>query len=290
MAMLKTSHKVLSCAQTTSRRKVAACSMPLSSRSSRTYMLLDFAPTCPLNRARGRKILCRSSSATEECVVPAIKIDNIHDPFATVVTVDMGDEISEMLETILALKNIGLNIRRAKISQKEKSAASSQNVFYLTEASTSEKIVKSARLEEIRMTVITSIMSKFPQNCESFSVSAKSSSDSSEGKPLLGRSTGTARAVVPTSIEVTEAENGSCSVLKIKTADRPGLLVDIVRVLKDVNLNVVSAEVDTVGTEAQDEFFLTYRGEPLSTPMITLVSNALQYYLSLGEISREESY
>jgi hypothetical protein len=42
----------------------------------------------------------RSSSATEECVVPAIKIDNIHDPFATVVTVDMGDEISEMLETV----------------------------------------------------------------------------------------------------------------------------------------------------------------------------------------------
>ena len=29
--------------------------------------------------------------------------------------------------------------------------------------------------------------------------------------------------------------------------------------LKDVNLNVVSAEVDTVGTEAQDEFFVTYR-------------------------------
>lgn len=34
---------------------------------------------------------------------------------------------------------------------------------------------------------------------------------------------------------------------------RPGLLVDIVRVLKDINLNVVSAEVDTVGTEARDE-------------------------------------
>ena len=65
--------------------------------------------------------------------------------------------------------------------------------------------------------------------------------------------------VVPTTIEVTEAPNGSCSVLKIKTADRPGLLVDIVRVLKDVNLNVVSAEVDTVGTEAEDEFFVTYR-------------------------------
>jgi hypothetical protein len=50
------------------------------------------------------------------------------------------------------LKNLGLNIRRAKISSKEKSKDGVQNVFYLTESSTSEKIVKSARLEEIRMT------------------------------------------------------------------------------------------------------------------------------------------
>ena len=38
---------------------------------------------------------------------------------------------------------------------------------------------------------------------------------------------------------------------------------DIVRVLKDVNLNVVSAEVDTVGFNAVDRFNLTYTGEPL---------------------------
>ena len=35
--------------------------------------------------------------------------------------------------------------------------------------------------------------------------------------------------------------------------------MDIVRVLKDVNLNVVSAEVDTIGTQTEDEFFVTYR-------------------------------
>lgn len=57
-----------------------------------------------------------------------------------------------------------------------------------------------------------------------------------------------------------------------------------VRVLKDINLNVVSAEVDTLGDEARDEFFVTYHGEPLSSPMCTLVMNALQYYLSLNEV------
>ncbi len=104
-------------------------------------------------------------------------------------------------------------------------------------------------------------------------------------------------------------------------------------------MNVISAEVDTVGREAQDEFFVTYRvrggdgwqdlwidsqegtlqgilmhvqralsylhsltrirlhaclfclqGEPLAPPMVTLITNSLQYYLSLAEVAREESY
>lgn len=62
------------------------------------------------------------------------------------------------------------------------------------------------------------------------------------------------------------------------------------RVLKDINLNVVSAEIDTEGTQAKDEFFITYHGEPLNAPMVTLVTNSLQYYLSLGEVAKEESY
>lgn len=98
------------------------------------------------------------------------------------------------------------------------------------------------------------------------------------------------RAVTPTVIEVVEAPNGSCSVLKLTTRDRPGLLVDVVSVLKDINVNVVSAEIDTVGDQARDELFVTYHGEPLPAPMVQLVNNALQYYLSLAEVEKEESY
>lgn len=43
----------------------------------------------------------------------------------------------------------------------------------------------------------------------------------------------------------------------------PAPRADIVRVLKDINLNVVSAEVDTIGRNAVDRFNLTYAGEPL---------------------------
>lgn len=114
---------------------------------------------------------------------------------------------------------------------------------------------------------------------------AQKPSSSSESKPLGAR-----RSVVPTRIDVEESLNGAASVLRIVTTDRPGLLVDIVRVLKDINLNVVSAEVDTVGRQAHDEFFVTYHGEPLTAPMVTLVTNSLQYYLSLNEVAKEASF
>jgi hypothetical protein len=52
--------------------------------------------------------------------------------------------------------------------------------------------------------------------------------------------------------------------------------VDIVRTLKDINVNVVSAEIDTIGQIARDELFVTYEGEPLDGPMTQLVTNALQ--------------
>lgn len=64
----------------------------------------------------------------------------------------------------------------------------------------------------------------------------------------------------------------------ISCVPRPGLLVDVVSVLKDINVNVVSAEIDTIGNEARDEFFVTYHGEPLNGPMVQLVTNSLQVW------------
>lgn len=46
-----------------------------------------------------------------------------------------------------------------------------------------------------------------------------------------------------TEITVEDDEAGVFSKLFISTVDRPGLLVEIVRVLKDISVNVISAEV-----------------------------------------------
>eukprot|EP00877_Chromochloris_zofingiensis_P005294 jgi/Chrzof1/14766/Cz09g15120.t1 len=222
----------------------------------------------------------RSTSAP----TPVVKIDNISDSFATVVSVQFGDKLGELLDTITALKNLGLNIRRATLDQK---SGHKTNTFYITDADTSEKILKSARLEEIRMTIINNMLYFHPESSESLAAGKSRSVTTRDPTSPLGLK---ARSVVQTTIEVRDAPNGSCSVLDVTTWDRPGLLVDIVSVLKDINVNVVSAEIDTLGDEAKDEFFVTYHGEPLNGPMVQLVTNALQYYLSLAEVEKEESY
>ena len=98
------------------------------------------------------------------------------------------------------------------------------------------------------------------------------------------------QGATPTSIKLKNEGDSPFTNLHITTRDRPGLLVDIVRTLKDCNVNVLSAEVDTIGSQAQDHFVLTYHGEPLNKQMRTLVKNALQYYLALAAIETEESY
>ncbi|KAG2488637.1 hypothetical protein HYH03_012805 [Edaphochlamys debaryana] len=238
-------------------------------------------PLTTIVEVRGT-LICRASGAVASST-PSVKIDNISDPFATVLTIEFtGQSASapsaELLDAVSTLKNLGLNIRRAKVK-----GGSGSNTFFITDADTSEKIVKSARLEDIRMTVLNSLSANQQEVAEARAAAANLSD--SEPKVL-----GTRRKVVQTTIDVSEASNGSCSVLKITTKDRPGLLVDIVRVLKDINLNVVSAEIETEGALATDEFFITYHGEPLSSPMVTLVTNSLQYYLSLAEVAKEESY
>ena len=57
-----------------------------------------------------------------------------------------------------------------------------------------------------------------------------------------------------TVIDVTEDEDASHSEVFIQTRDRPGLLTDIVRTLKDVNVNVVSAEVGMQAVKAKSRF------------------------------------
>lgn len=217
---------------------------------------------------------------------PVVKIDNESDPFATIVTIQYGDRLGELLDTVASLKGLGLNIRRAKLK------GDKEHRFYVTDARSSEKVVKSAKLELIRLTILNNLLAFHPESGEQLAWGTPSARAAVVTRDMDPTAPLGARRGIATQVEVREHESGSHSVLLVNTLDRPGLLTDIVRVLKDVSLNVVSAEVDTVGRNAIDRFNITYHGEPLTDPMCQLVINALQYYLSQGEVEKEwsESY
>jgi UTP:GlnB (protein PII) uridylyltransferase len=227
----------------------------------------------------------KPQDVSEDIPKPSIKIDNEHDAFATIVCISYGDRLGELLDTVASLKNLNLNVRRAKIGQNEK--GTNRHKFYITDSTTSEKILKSRRLEEIRLTILNNLLLFHPESGEELAWGIRArKADSSIDAPLGARS----NRSVETVISIQHNEESAFSTLHIKTLDRPGLLVEIVKVLKDINVNVISAEVDTEGRIASDSFFVTYHGEPLNQSMVQLVTNALQYYLSLNDVEREESY
>jgi hypothetical protein len=81
------------------------------------------------------------------------------------VTVQFGDKLGELLDTVTALKNLNLNIRKAALV--DPASGTKASTFYITDADTSEKILKSARLEEIRMTIINNMLYYHPVSSSS---------------------------------------------------------------------------------------------------------------------------
>jgi UTP:GlnB (protein PII) uridylyltransferase len=215
--------------------------------------------------------------------MPVVLIDNTADPLATVVTVSFGNVLGQLLDTCEALRRLGLNINRADVTE-----GSPANRFYITDASTSEKIVKSEMIEQIRMTIINNMLTYHPEAAD-FLVEGQHidmPGDHEADEKILG-----ARVEPKVKTLVTVEQAGpSRSKVTIQTTDRPGLLVDIVRTMKDLSLNVISAEIDTVGPKAFDIIYCTYQGAPLSPSMTELVQNAVTYYLCRREVESAESY
>ncbi|QDZ23178.1 ACT domain-containing protein [Chloropicon primus] len=230
-----------------------------------------------------RSVLADMPSEVDKSEIPRpeVCINNEADALATVVTIKFGDYLGDLLDTSQALKNLNLNIVKAKFE-----VDGPKNKFYITCSKTGEKVFSSERLEEIRMTIINNLMLYHPESKEELS-SFLHARRAAEPLSALGMRTAPS---VKTQIEQRQDERGIRTILEITTADRPGLLVDIVRTLTDISVQVVSAKAETLGRAAHDVFAITYHGEPLTPPMQTLVSNALYYYLARAEVAKEESY
>ena len=84
-----------------------------------------------------------------------------------------------------ALKNLGLNIRRAKIKKTEGEKLVT-NRFYITDQHTSEKVLRSSRLEEIRATIFENLLLYHPEAQEEmgWGIKARKPSTSDPMSPL----------------------------------------------------------------------------------------------------------
>ncbi|AQK39300.1 ACT domain-containing protein ACR12 [Zea mays] len=88
---------------------------------------------------------------------------------------------------------------------------------------------------------------------------------------------------------VVEDDGPKRSMLYIETADRPGLLLEIIKIIADTNIDVESAEIDTEGLVAKDKFHVSYRGAKLNSSSSQVLINCLRYYLRRPETD-EDSY
>ncbi|XP_038981967.1 ACT domain-containing protein DS12, chloroplastic-like [Phoenix dactylifera] len=69
------------------------------------------------------------------------------------------------------------------------------------------------------------------------------------------------------------------SLLVVETADRPGLLVDLVKIITDINITVQSGEFDTEGLLAKAKFHVSYRDKAIIKPLQQVLANSLRYFL-----------
>ncbi|CAN1318074.1 ACT domain-containing protein ACR11 [Linum perenne] len=69
------------------------------------------------------------------------------------------------------------------------------------------------------------------------------------------------------------------SLLYVESADRPGLLVDLVKIISDINIAMEFGEFDIEGLLAKAKFHVSYMGKAIINPLQQVLSNSLRYFL-----------
>ncbi|KAI3455185.1 hypothetical protein Pfo_011848 [Paulownia fortunei] len=195
-----------------------------------------------------------SSQETDVIPTPKVIIDQDSDPDATIVEITFGDRLGALLDTMNALKNLGLNVVKANVYL---DSSGKHNKFAITKASSGRKVDEPELLEAIRLTIINNLLEYHPESSVQLAM-------------------GVAFGVMPPSemVDVDIAthihvydDGPEQSLLYVETADRPGLLVDLVKIITDINIAVKSGEFDTEGLLAKAKFHVSYKGKAISKPL-----------------------
>ncbi|KAL6955682.1 ACT domain-containing protein acr11 [Sarracenia purpurea var. burkii] len=207
-----------------------------------------------------------SSRDTDTIPTPSVVIDQDSDPDATVLEITFGDRLGALLDTMNALKNLGLNVVKANVYL---DSSGKHNKFAITRVDTGRKVEDPELLEAIRLTVINNLLEYHPE---------------SSSKLAMGRAFGVEPPKQQVDVDIATRINinndgPDRSLLYVETADRPGLLVDLVKIITDISVSVESGEFDTEGLLAKAKFHVSYRGKALIKPLQQVLANSLRYFL-----------
>ncbi|XP_020580706.1 ACT domain-containing protein ACR12-like isoform X2 [Phalaenopsis equestris] len=214
-----------------------------------------------------------SENDADTIPVPIVMIDQDSDPNATIVQLSFGDRLGALIDTMKAIKDLGLDVSKGTVT----AGASDQTKFFITKMG--RKVDDPAMLERIRLTIIINLLKYHPESSEKLALGAAFGIKAPKKKPDVD---------MTTNIHIQD-DGPKRSLLYVKTPDRPGLLMEIIKMMADINLSVESAEIETEGLIVKDTFHVSYRGAALKDSLSQILVNSLRYHLLRPEIE-EESY
>ncbi|KAF7843201.1 ACT domain-containing protein ACR11 [Senna tora] len=207
-----------------------------------------------------------NQAETDTIPTPIVIIDQDSDPEATLVEITFGDRLGALLDTMNALKNLGLNVVKANVYL---DASGKHNRFCITKADTGRKVEDPELLEAIRLTIINNLIQYHPESSAQLAMGA-----------AFGLMAPQEQIDLDIATHITISDDGpDRSLLYVETADRPGLLVDLVKIITDINISVESGEFDTEGLLAKAKFHVNYKGSAIIKPLQQVLVNSLRYFL-----------
>lgn len=208
--------------------------------------------------------------------MPVVLIDQDSDPIATIVQLSFGDRLGALIDTMKALKDLGLDVSKGTVIT---DGAVKQTKLFITRFDSGRKVEDPDMLEQIRLTIIDNLLKYHPESSERLAMGEAFGVKAPVQKPDVD---------VATHISV-EEDGPKRSLLCIETADRPGLLMEVIQIMADINVDVESAEIDTEGLVAKDKFHVSYGGAALNSSLSQVLVNCLRYYLRRPQTD-EDSY
>ncbi|CAO2189154.1 unnamed protein product [Urochloa humidicola] len=224
------------------------------------------SPAARVPKATSPAAVEQDGSNTDTVPIPKIIIDQDSDPDSTIVEVTLGDRLGDLLDTMTALKNLGLNVNKASVCL---DSTGKCNTFAITKGSTGRKIDDPELLEAVRLTIINKMIQYHPESSSQLAMGATFGPEAPAEQVDVD---------IATHIDIYD-DGPERSLLVVETADRPGLLIDLVKAISDINVTVQSGEFDTEGLLAKAKFHVSYRGKPLIKALQQVLSNSLRYYL-----------